>query len=339
MTLQGIYILANDIVYDQLVALLNSIEVNVNPNIPVGIIPYDNLLDKVKLEVDSRTNVILFDNQNSIQRWENFAQQIWTAHPKKNQKNSAKLVQTRKRMQRRYAAFDGPFEQFVVYDADCLAMKPLDNVFERLKTYDFVFDDWEHRKPDSVAALNLSLIEKSGEFKAADVRPKLHCASFFGSRRGLFDPQTLSDLKEQLIEHREVEWINKVSEAFLFNYMTLRGEYSLFNFTLSTDATDRTGNCADADLFVNINNVLYNQQGLKPIHRIHYMNYSATDFTRLCQGEEVDINYKDIFLHYRFLKKPEKKPEILKPPSPLTKAKRLLQKAINKTIMTLPNQY
>ena len=333
MALQGIYTLANDAVYDQLVALLNSIEVNVNPDIPVCIIPYDNRLDKIKREVYSRPNLILFDNHNSIQRWENFAQQIWTAYPKSNQNKSARLVQTRKRMQRRYAAFDGPFEQFVIYDADSLAMKPLDNVFERLKTYDFVFDDWEHRKPDSVAALNLSLIEKSSKFKAVDVRPKLHCASFFGSRRGLFDPQTLSHLKEQLIEHRELEWINRVSEAFLFNYMTLRGEYSLFNFTLSTDAKDRTGNCADADPFVNIKNVLYNQQGLKPIHRIHYMNYPATDFARLCQGEDVDIKYKDIFLHYRFLKESEKKPEIFKSPSSLTKAKRLLQKAINKTII------
>jgi hypothetical protein len=35
----GIYTLANDVVYDQLVALLNSIEANVSPNIPVCIIP------------------------------------------------------------------------------------------------------------------------------------------------------------------------------------------------------------------------------------------------------------------------------------------------------------
>jgi hypothetical protein len=47
----GIYTLANDAVYDQLVALLNSIEVNVSPDIPVCIIPYDERLDLVQKAV------------------------------------------------------------------------------------------------------------------------------------------------------------------------------------------------------------------------------------------------------------------------------------------------
>jgi hypothetical protein len=199
-------------------------------------------------------------------------------------------------------------------------------MYEKLEEYDFVFDDWEHAKPDKVAALKLSMIEESGQFTAAEVRPKLHCSSFFGSKRGLFDPATLSEFKQKLIDQREVEWINGVSEAFLFSYMTLRYNRPLYNFTLSPNWQDRTGNCADADPFVAIDRVLYNQQGLKPIHRIHYMNYSASDFARLCQGEDVSISYKDVFLHYRFLKQPERRPETLKLPNQFTKMKRILSK-------------
>jgi hypothetical protein len=33
----GVYTLANDVVFDQLVALLNSIEKNVSPDIPVSV--------------------------------------------------------------------------------------------------------------------------------------------------------------------------------------------------------------------------------------------------------------------------------------------------------------
>lgn len=50
----GIYTLANDFVYDQLIALLNSIEVNVSPEIPICIIPYDDRMDRVQREVESR---------------------------------------------------------------------------------------------------------------------------------------------------------------------------------------------------------------------------------------------------------------------------------------------
>jgi hypothetical protein len=50
----GIYILANDVVFDHLVALLNSLEVNGAKNIPVCIIPYDNRLKKVQVEIATR---------------------------------------------------------------------------------------------------------------------------------------------------------------------------------------------------------------------------------------------------------------------------------------------
>ncbi|MEH2009413.1 hypothetical protein [Nostoc sp.] len=111
-----------------------------------------------------------------------------------------------------------------------------------------------------------------------------------------------------LIEEDEIQSVRKWwDDAFLFNYMTLRSNRSLFNFTLSPNGADRTGSCANADPFVNINNVLYNQDGLKPIYRLHYMSYSSRDFTRLCQGQDINIRYRDKFLQYPFLKQPEKK--------------------------------
>ncbi|MBW4452507.1 MAG: hypothetical protein KME55_07310 [Nostoc indistinguendum CM1-VF10] len=88
--------------------------------------------------------------------------------------------------------------------------------------------------------------------------------------------------------------------------MTWKSNFPLFNFTLSPNGQDRTGNCANSDPFVNIDNVLYNQDELKPIHCIHYMNYSSSDFAHLSQGEDVKICYRDEFLYYRFLKEPQK---------------------------------
>lgn len=315
MRSHGIYTLDNDVVYDQLVALLNSIEVNVSPEIPVCIIPFDERLERVKQEVDSRPNVTLFDNGDAIQRCEDFAQQVWLAHP-----DAKRKVSTRKASgishQRKLAAFEGSFEKFIFYDADSLAMKRLDDAFEKLETYDFVFDAWEHRKSEEVAALNIPLIKQTGLYEEEQIRANIHCSSFFGSKKGIFDQQELSFLKQLLVEKEEAAWISRWwNDAFLFSYLTLRSNRSVFNYTLSSDGKDRTGNCADSDPFVNIDNVLYNEQGLKPIHRLHYMNYSASNFARLSQGEDVDIRYKDIFLHYRFLKNPEQKPKQLKPPS------------------------
>ena len=332
----GIYTLANDSVIDQLIALINSIEVNISPDITICVIPYNEQLDLVIQEVKSRENVILYDNWEVIKEWDNFAEQIWAVHPAASHRKSFRHPLYQKPLHRKLVAFHGDFEKFVFYDADSLAMKPLNQVWEKLEDYDFIFDDWEHKKPREVAALDISGIEKSGIYQEKYIRPKLHCSSFFGSKRGIFEPAEREYLKNLLIQAREVEWIrNWWDDAFLFNYMTLRCERLLLNFTLSSNGQDRTGNCANADPFVTIDNVLYNKDGLKPIHRIHYMSYSSSDFARLCQGEDVNIHYRDEFLYYHFLKEPDKRPKQLKQPSLATRSNRLIQKSVKKLQRTI----
>ena len=327
----GIYTLANDVVYDQLVALLNSIEVNVGADIPICIIPYNDKLNLVNEEINSRKNVTLFDNWESIQRWEEFAKEVWAVHPGAKSSKLSRNWWSSGHLQRKMCVFDGEFDKFIFCDADSLAMKPFDDVFDKLNIYDFVFDDWIHTKNRTKVPLNIPFLEKANLFPEKDIRPRLHCSDFFGSKRGLFDTKDLLFMKKLLIENREVEWLTAWwDDAHLFNYLTFKSDLPLFNFTLSDNGQERTGNCAISDPFVNRNNVLYNEQGLKPIHRLHYMNYPAIDFTRLCDGEDVDIRYKDVFLYYRFLKEPEQKPKELKPPSKLKKFHRMLQKAVNK---------
>lgn len=333
MESKGIYTLANDAVFDQLVALLNSIEVNVSPNIPVCVIPYDDRLEKVKQEISTRENVTLFENKNALEVWDNFVNQLWEAHSRAKDSKKSRPGWYQGFVHRKFAAFDGEFEKFVFFDGDSLAMKPLDDVFEKLDEYDLVFNDWEHKKPREVTELDLSVIEKITGLTEEEIRPKLHCDSFFGSKKGLFSVEKLEELKKRAIERAEIEWVSGRSwwsSSGLFSYMTFPGNPKMFNFTRSPNGEERTGNCADADPFVNIDNVLYNEEGLKPLHRIHYMNYSSADFARLSRGEDADIRYKDIFLHYRFLKQPELKPKELKPPSFWEKTNRKMQKAMKK---------
>ncbi|AMW27515.1 Npun_R2821/Npun_R2822 family protein [Arthrospira platensis] len=324
----GIYTLANDVVFDQLVAFLNSVEVNVSPDIPVCIIPYDDRMEQVQKEIGDRPNVSIYEDQQEIQRWEDFAKEVWLNHPLASEKSDARLVSSRIRFQIKMVAFQGDFDKFVFYDADTLAMKPVDDIFLKLDTYDFVFNDWEHAKT-RLTALDIPRIEATGELTESQIRPKLHCSSFFASQNGLFSTEEVNQLKNRLIQNREIEWINGISDAFLFSYLTLRG-YSIFNYTLSPNGQDRTGNCADADPFVNQDNVLYNEQGLKPIHRIHYMNFSAADFARVSKGEDVNIPHRDVFLHYRFLKQPNAKPSNFAEPDLFTKIGRFKDKALKK---------
>lgn len=330
----GIYTLANDTVYDQLVALLNSIEVNIGTDIPVCIIPYNEQLDLVKQEVNSRTNVTIFDNSESIRRWEKFAHEVWAVHPGAKASKLSRNWWSSGHLQRKMCAFDGVFEKFVFCDADSLVMKSFDGVFEKLDIYSFVFDDWIHTKNRVKVPLNIPLLEEANLFTEKEIRPRLHCSDFFGSKRGLFTADDLTKYKKFLIQEGEVEWLTAWwDDAHLFNYLTFKSNLPLFNFTRSENGEERTGNCAIADPFVNIDNVLYNKEGLKPIHRLHYMNYPAIHFTRLCSGEDVDIRYREEFLHYRFLKQPENKPQKFYSPNLSKKIYRLYEKTAKKVKM------
>ncbi|KOP28345.1 methionine synthase [Hapalosiphon sp. MRB220] len=329
----GIYTLANDAVYDQLVALLNSIERNISPEIPVCIIPYNQQLNKITEEIKSRPYVSLFDNWKSIQRWDDFVNQVWDAHPRAKQSQLTRPGWYKGFVHRKLAAFDGDFERFIFYDADSLVMKPIDDVLTKLDNYDLVFDDWEHDKPEAATDINLKLAASATSLTEAQLRSRIHCNSFFGSHQGLFGREELNNFMYRLIEKREIEWINQKfwwSSSALFNYMTIDNKYSIFNYTLSPRSQDRTGNCANADPFINIDNILYNQEDLKPIHRIHYMSYPASDFARLCRGEDVDIRYREEFLYYRFFKQREHKPQQFKPPSLKSKTNRIFKRFMNK---------
>lgn len=78
---RGIFVLANDRVYDSFVAFLNSVEVNIGEGVDVCVIPYDKQIDKVKKEIENRPAVRIFQNIDSMKRWDGFANEVWSAHP------------------------------------------------------------------------------------------------------------------------------------------------------------------------------------------------------------------------------------------------------------------
>jgi hypothetical protein len=332
----GIYTLGNDGVYDQLVALINSIERNVSREIPICIIPFDDNLSRTQQFVSHRPQVSLFADDTAIAEWEQFALDVWAAHPQtplvKRAGSSCPKWYKKTQLMRKLCAFDGPFEQFVFYDADSLAMQPLDRVIAQLQTHDFVFDDWEHQKPTPVASFKFGPIEQALGLTEAMVRPQIHCSSFFGSHRTAFNPQVVNALRNWLIDQNEADWIADHAfwcDADLFSYMTFRSHQAIYNFTLSQDGRDRTGNVAETP-YVNVDQVLFNAEGMKPIHRLHYITHGAAKFARLCQGEAVDLPQQDIFLFYRFLHEPEQCPTSFQAPSWVTQQGRSMRRKLKK---------
>ena len=312
--MDGICTLANDRIYDQLVALLNSIEVNGGKALPVCVYPYDENIERIKAEIAQRPNVQLFDNQEIIERWDNFAKSAWEPHPTAKERwlKSASKGYYRFGTHRRYCAFDGPFERFIYMDGDTLLMSPLDRVFAQLDNYDCVVYDFQHK--DITHVYEVTSPKLLEIFPQERLNQEIFCSGFYGSKKGLFDGERRNWLLEQLrAGEAEIVYPMAVDQPLL-NYMMMRSNFSIYNLALQLPKEESTGCCITSPHFQTLDNILYDQGNR--LTYIHYIGLPPSLFTRLCSGENLDFPYRDIFLHYRYLYEPSQRPIFSDSPNP-----------------------
>ncbi|MBN3963562.1 Npun_R2821/Npun_R2822 family protein [Nostoc sp. NMS8] len=334
--IDGIYILANDVVYDQLIALLNSIEANAGRKIPICILPYNNRLDKVRAEIASRDNITLFEDADSIAYWDNFATQIWKNYPRAQKTwrewGFPELYELP--MHRKFCAVDGPFDRFIYFDADTLLMGPVDYVYEKLDNYDWVANDFQY-KSDLKFIFDGSPELMQQVFKSDNLQSKVFCAGWFATKKNIFSATVRAELIEKLTAGEADVMAFLAPDQSLFNYMVLRSGISYYNFAFY-DCEQATGNHWSSQFDV-VDNILYDQG--RRLTYIHYMSISSSNFTQLCAGEDVNIPYRDVFLHYRYLKSPEERPKSFRSQSPLLRLKKTTTSFFNQKINNIKLNY
>ncbi|MEH2115709.1 Npun_R2821/Npun_R2822 family protein [Nostoc sp.] len=334
--IDGIYILANDVVYDQLIALLNSIEANAGRKIPICILPYNNRLDKVKAEIASRDNITLFEDADSIAYWDNFATQIWKNYPRAQRTwrewGFPELYELP--MHRKFCAVDGPFDRFIYFDADTLLMGPVDYVYEKLDNYDWVVNDFQY-KSDLKFIFDGSQEVMQQVFNSDNLQSKVFCAGWFATKKNVFSATVRAELIEKLTAGEADVMAFLAPDQSLFNYMVLRSGISYYNFAFY-DCEQATGNHWSSQ-FDAVDNILYDQG--RRLTYIHYMSISSSNFTQLCAGEDANIPYRDVFLHYRYLKSPEQRPKSFRSQSPLVRLKKTTTSFFNQKINNIKLNY
>jgi len=332
----GIYTLANDVVYDQLIALLNSIEVNAGREFPICVIPYDERLDKVKAEIANRKNVTLFTNSISLEYWDNFANQVWENYPRaqKQWRQWGLPKNYRLQMHRKLCALDGDFDNFIYFDADTLLMGTIDYMYEKLETYDWVTNDFQYSSdlkyvfdgsPDLIRQI----------FPPEKLPSHIFCAGWFGTKKQVFSRDKLAEILQKLQSGESDVMALGGPDQSLFNYMVLQTGISYYNFAYHQPQL-ATGNHWSSKFDV-VDNVLYDQG--RRITYIHYMSIGATTFTQLCAGQDMNVPYRDVFLYYRYLKSPESRPQSFYRPNFLERLRRNMTKFLNRRISNIKLNY
>ena len=330
--IQGIYTLANDVVFDQLVALLNSIESNAGKDYPVCVIAYNDQLDRVREEIQTRSNVILLEDSELFQFWEDFSYDVWKTHPTALEYWKSQGVQTRFYRvgdNHRYCAFEeaAPFDEFIYLDADTLVMGPLEPFFENLGDNDFVVYDFQFKDPYHIFDLDS---ERLGQlFGEARLGKEIFCSGCYASKKGVFSKENLEMLVSELGKgDAEVLYLGAPNQSVL-NYMAMKSRSKIHNIALHWPEGKRTGNSVTSSHFAAKDNILYDKGARLTF--LHYIGVSSKFFNRLCNGENIDFPYRDIFLYYRYLQNPGEVPTFKEPsipykPKPPNLGKRILKK-------------
>mgnify|MGYP001809833411 CR=1 FL=1 len=320
----GICTLGNDVVFDQIVALLNSIEVNQGKDTPVCIYPYDNRLERLSSEVAKRPNVTIYDDQASIDRWDSFVKAAWDTCTlaKKLWPNSYHRFGTH----RRYGAFDGPFDRFVYMDADTLLLKPLDRIFQQLESDDFVVFDFQHTDISHVYTTNQEILNRV--FLDDHINRKIFCSGFYGTKQNLFTPEEQQQVINLLKSGEEEVLYPFAPDQTLLNYLVMRLKKPASNLVFELPQEQVTGCCVTSPHFHEHEHQV-TDKGV-PLTYLHYIGIPASVMTRLCQGENLDVPYRDVFLYYRFLHEQELHPTFSGKPKPYNPEPTLLQRAKRK---------
>ena len=324
----GIYTLANDAVYDQLVALLNSIEVQIGKDFPICIVPYDDRLERVRQEVQKRKNVFLFEDWEAIAVWEAFATDIWQAHPTAVQNWSERGISgvSRMGMHRRFACFDGPFDRFIYLDADILIMNRLDVLFQHLDRHDFVIYDFQYK--DLSHVFNPDSAKTYEVFPQERLQKEIFCAGLFASKKGLFPPERRAKILARLQSgDADMLYANAPDQSIL-NYMVMSESVDSCNLSFALPVERRTGCCVTSPHFEYRDGTLYDKGNR--LTYLHYIGVSSQLFARLCAGENMECPYREVFLHYRYLNETEKRPTFQGKPMPLHRPPSLFQRALRK---------
>lgn len=224
-------------------------------------------------------------------------------------------------MHRKYCAFDGPFEKFLYLDLDTLVFQPLDHVFDKLDEFDFVVHDYQRK-----TSLRLKEVDYYFEvFK--DVYPttdalanRFHCGGFWASKRKAINEKDLEYFLGELSNGDIKIFRSWLSEQTKLNYMTVKKNLKLYNFTLDESSEYNTGVCITSSHFEEKNHVLYDKG--KKLTYLHYMGIKNDRLRRLCEWEKrklpfkdklvyladklykwqiSNIPYREIFLYYRFI--------------------------------------
>lgn len=251
---RGIYIIANDKVTDQAIALLNSIRLY-DAETPIVMIPYDDNYHNIANTLAQYYGVKLYEDLDFIERLSQKLHDIFGS------KFFARPNQFRKQ-----ACWFGPFDEFLYIDTDIVVFeKTIDNL-NYLADVDFISCDYQHLGGIKNVFTPKVLEEKV--FTEKEVQDIFN-GGFWGSKKNLVSEQDLYDTFAECATHAEYfDFSQKTSDQPIINYMLLKRIPRRFNIVRREG--NAPGNWGGTPHFQQQGHILIDPSLNQPLQYLHW---------------------------------------------------------------------
>ncbi len=282
---RGIYILGNDRVQENAIALLNSIRLY-DPDVPVYLVPFNDQYQQLLASLQPK-GVELFPNLDKI---EELSQNMANWFPEDFFPVKRSLNKLRK-----FNFWLGPLDEFLYIDTDIVVFDTISDILDYLSEYEFVCCDYQHKR--GLKDVFNPIVREKGIFTDSDLQDIFN-SGLFASRKDAISESQIAEVLQECGSHREYfDFTNGIVDQPILNYMVLRCTSKRLNM-VGIPGYD-AGSWAGSSHFQQLEpGVLYDGE-----QRLTYLHWA---------GRKPEVAYKEIWEYYRYMYEP--KPEPVKVP-------------------------
>lgn len=278
---RGVYIVANDKVADNAIALLASLRHH-DPDVSVVMIPFNSDYQGVFEKLHQLYDVELFPDLDFL---EGFTQKIGDIFPRDFLALPNKM--------RKLVAWFGPLDEFLYVDTDILFFEPVSETLAYLDQADFICCDY-HFKGRQLKDIFSDQVLAQGIFTAEDVQDVFN-SGLWGSKTGMFTLPQMYDLLQTCAQHREYfDFSSGTTDQPIMNYLVLQGIAKRLNIVKVNPS--EPGSWGGSGHFQERDHLLYDGE-----RRLRYLHWAGTPM-------RPGGPYRSLWEYYRYLDEPAPAP-------------------------------
>ena len=271
---RGVYIVANNKVGDNAIALLSSLRRH-DPNVPVYMIPFNDDYQTLFKKLQALYQVELFPDLDFL---DTFTQTISDIFPRDFLALPNKM--------RKLAAWFGPLDEFLYIDTDILFFEPVSQTLAYLDRADFICCDYHFKGRKLRDVFSQTAVEQ-GIFPT-DIVNSVFNSGLWGSKTGVITLEDMVARLEECAQNRDYfDFSGGTTDQPIMNYLVLNSIKTRLN--IAQVEPHEPGSWGGRKHFVTRDHALYDGET-----RLRYLHWAGTP---MCPGGP----YRQLWEYYRYL--------------------------------------